>query len=98
MGLQTDPWWANMYVFSVFDLNTSLATIQPVGDTWFVVAEAELLNNAQTPLHLRGLARRDLGEGWTVDAGLALPIVAFVHDPTLQVIGGLRWAPRSPSR
>lgn len=97
VGLQTDAYWANMYVFSLFDLNTSLATIQPVGDKWFVVAEAELLNNPQTPLHLRGLARRDLGEGWTVDAGLALPVVAFVNDPTLQVIGGLRWEPPRPS-
>jgi hypothetical protein len=93
LGGRADPWWANMYVFGIFDLDTSLATIQPVGARWSLVGEAELLNNAQTPLHLRALARRDLGRAWTVDAGLALPVVAFLQDPTLQVIGSLRWAP-----
>ncbi len=91
VGGRGDPWWANMYVFAIFDLDTGLATIQPIGGMWSVVAEAELLNNVQTPLHLRALVRRDLGKGWTLDAGLALPVVAFLHDPTLQVIGSLRW-------
>lgn len=96
VGGRTDAWWAYSYTFDIFDLDTSVATVQPIAGRWSLVAEAELLSNRQTPLHLRALARRDLGRGWTFDAGLALPLVAFLQDPTLQVLGSLGWRAAEP--
>jgi hypothetical protein len=90
-GLRGSAWWGEGYTADMFDLATSVATVQPIGPWWSVVAEAELLSNPQTPLHFRGLMRRDLGRGWNVDVGLALPVVAFIHEPTIQVIGSLGW-------
>jgi hypothetical protein len=69
-----------------------LATVQPVAPEWALVAEAEL-RWEYSPLQLRGLVRRSLPEGWSVDAGLAVPVLAFGGDPTLQLLlrGERRW-------
>lgn len=91
-GLRTDPFWATAYTEGIFDVGALLATVQPVAERWEVVAEVEALTGP-SPLHVRALARQDLGRGWTVDAGLAVPVVAFVVDPSVQAIGRLerRW-------
>ena len=72
--------------YTFVDAGTSVATVQPVAPGWSVVAEGELLYDP-SPLHLRGLVRRELGAGWSADLGLALPIVEFVAEPSLQVLG-----------
>ena len=48
---------------------------------------------APSPIHVRGLARRDLGGGWTADVGLAVPLTGMILDPSLQVLGQIdrRW-------
>lgn len=74
------------------DLSLAVATIQPVAPRWEIVAEMEALTG-ESPLHARALARHTFAEAWTVDAGLAVPVVPMFADPTLQVIGRLerRW-------
>lgn len=57
---------------------------------------------APSPIHVRGLARRDLGGGWTAEVGLAVPLTGMILDPSLQVLGQIDrrpWlasAPRPP--
>jgi len=36
---------------------------------------------------VRGLARRDLGGGWSADVGLAVPLTGMILDPSLHVLG-----------
>ncbi|MFN7145674.1 MAG: hypothetical protein ACK4YP_17995, partial [Myxococcota bacterium] len=89
-GLRWGTWW--FFGGEMIDAAASLATIQPVAERWAVVAEAELVST-ESPLHVRALARHTFAEAWTVDAGLAIPVVPMLTDPTLQVIGRLerRW-------
>jgi hypothetical protein len=72
-----------------YDLGASVATVQPIGGRFSIVAEAEAFL-MPSPLHARVLVRRQLGEHWTVDAGLAVPVPVFFVDPTLQVIASVR--------
>ena len=91
VGQETDTWWAFAYFWNTWDLDAIVATVQPFAPGWSVVAEVEALD-APDPVHLRGLARRDLGAGWTVDAGLALPLPSLFTDPSLQLLGQVRGA------
>lgn len=91
-GLQTEDWWpagGGAGLVGVIAFDTSLATVQPLGAGWSLVGELEVVL-APSPLHVRALARRDLGGGWTIDAGLNVPVVSMFVDPTVQVIAGLR--------
>lgn len=89
VGLRSDPFWAYAYFPTIFDLGASVATVQPFGPSWSAVGELELLAS-QTPIHVRGLARRALGPHASVDVGLALPLVAMLQDPSIQLIGAAR--------
>lgn len=87
-GLHVDSWWAVANVPELFDLGAIVATVQPLGGPFSVVAELEA-QYSKSPFHARGLARWS-GGGWTADLGLAGPIPAMFTDPTLQVIGSVR--------
>ncbi len=91
-GLHFDPFYAYAYVLGVFDVNVLIATVQPVAERWDLVFELEG-TIAPSPIHVRGLARRDLGDGWTADVGLAVPLTGMILDPSLQVLGQIdrRW-------
>jgi hypothetical protein len=85
-GSHTDPLWA--YAFNgteLLDLGVLVGTVQPLGNSWSLVAETEVVTG-HSPWHLRALARKDLGAGWTIDAGLAAPVLAMIQDPTLQIL------------
>ena len=70
----------------VFDVNVLIATVQPVAERWDLVFELED-TIAPSPIHVRGLARRDLGGGWSADVGLAVPLTGMILDPSLHVLG-----------
>jgi hypothetical protein len=74
------------------DASAAIATVQPLGNGWSVVGEAELFVWPD-PLQLRALARHPLGQHWELDAGLAAPVPAIVEDPSIQLLGRLqrRW-------
>lgn len=82
-GIRSGRWW--LFGPEMIDAGTSVATIQPIAERWALVVELELLATP-SPLHLRALARRDLGAGWEVDAGFAFPVVAMFSNPNLQVL------------
>lgn len=92
VGMRSDAWWAYSYTFEIWDLAASVATVQPIGAGWSLVAEAEVLASV-SPFHVRALARRGLGHGFWVDAGLAVPVLGMIEDPSLQIIGKVerRW-------
>lgn len=92
VGLRADPVWVMGVVGPTPDLAALLATVQPVAPAWFVIAEIEALWSV-SPVHIRALARHDLGRGWTADAGLAAPVPVMFQDPTLQVLARVerRW-------
>ncbi|MES2642021.1 MAG: hypothetical protein V4850_21230 [Myxococcota bacterium] len=92
VGIRTGEGWGYSGLSGMIDAVTSLATIQPVAPRWDIVAEVELLSGP-SPLHIRALARHDFGHGWEGDVGLAVPLVVFVQEPTLQVLGRVerRW-------
>lgn len=85
-GFRSYPYWGAGYLTDSLDVGVLVGTVQPVAERWAVVAEGEVALSA-SPFHLRALARRDLGAGWTADVGLAVPLPAMLGDPTLQVIG-----------
>ncbi len=84
--------YARGYTTEVIDAAAALAMAQPLAGDWLLVTELEAMN-APSPVHLRALARYaqpGVGPRWTVDAGLAAPLVTIGKDPTLQVIGQVR--------
>lgn len=86
--------WGEYYRLGgdMLDLGVLVATVQPITSAVSIVGEGEL-SAAQSPGHLRALARVGLGNSWTVDAGINLPIPAMISDPTLQVIARVEWRP-----
>ncbi len=85
-GLRGDGFYTYDFSGGVFDLAASAATVQPLGAGWSAVGELEVLTDP-SPLHLRALVRRDLGQGWTADLGLAVPFPGMIVDPSVQVLG-----------
>lgn len=88
-GLRGGDSYSTAFEVQPLDLQANVATVQPVGGAWSAVVELELLIE-QSPVHVRGLARAELGHGWTADVGLAVPFAVFFDDPTLQVLGAAR--------
>ncbi|MBM4366546.1 MAG: hypothetical protein FJ102_10040 [Deltaproteobacteria bacterium] len=92
LGGRGSGWYARGYTPEVIDAAAALATAQPLAGNWLMVGELEAMN-APSPVHLRALARYaqpGVGPRWTVDAGLAAPLLTIWADPTLQVIAQVR--------
>ncbi|MES2640509.1 MAG: hypothetical protein V4850_13535 [Myxococcota bacterium] len=85
IGLRWSP-WGFQSTDQRIDAGVGLGMLQPLTERWKLVLEGEVMNS-ESPIHVRGLGRLDLGHGWEADLGLAVPVVAFVRDPTLQVVG-----------
>ncbi len=91
LGVQSSPVPYTGYLGAI-DAGLALATAQPLAGDWLFVTELEAMNTP-SPVHLRALARYaqpGVGPRWTVDGGLAAPLVTVWEDPTLQVIAQVR--------
>lgn len=71
---------------ALVDGAVTVATAQPFGEGLWIVGEVEVVW-AQNPVHVRALLRHDVGDGWRVDGGIALPFPGMATDPSIQALG-----------
>jgi len=91
-GWHAGLYWGTGWGPDDIDAAAAIAWVQPVAGDWSMVSEFEAAWG-MSPLHLRALARYaqpGVGPRWTVDAGLAAPLLTIWADPTLQVIAQVR--------
>ncbi len=88
-GYQSPAWAGNRGAGPLVDVDVSLATVQPLVPGWWLVVEGEVLNQPGA-VYTRALVRADVGRGWTADAGVDLPLLAIIQDPSLHLVAAVR--------
>lgn len=90
-GFRSQAYFAYDYSRGIWDLGLGVATVQPLGGPWSLVAEVE---GAWAPLAAYPrVGVRWAAAPWSVDLGVAAPIPAMITDPTVQVWAAARWQP-----
>lgn len=77
------------YAEGIFDVGGSVTSSLPLPRGWDLVGEFEAILGP-SPVHLRALVRHPVGP-LLLDVGLALPVVAIIEDPSLQLVASGRW-------